>query len=334
MIRSLLLFLLLTGPVTLLRSQTTSWLGTVSSSWRDSTNWNGGIPGPLTSTLVSNGSPSRHDLEVPPPDQGDTVRVGDLTIQHLGHMVFVAEPSPGVLVVHGSVLSLNGGELDLGNGRIIFQHNVRLNNGGSIDAGEGTLEFQGNVDAQSGSEFLPGTSMVIFSGDSDQTINGVLQFNNVIVETAGSLHLSGSVHMQGSLTITSGATVRIDSGASMTIDGEITGDGDIVDANVDPTTLVLGSARPQIPIGDEIHACYPNPFNPRSTLLYTLAAPGPVRITLHDLAGRLVAVLLDENRDAGDHSLSWNAEGIPSGTYFCRMVTASASRSIRLLLIR
>ncbi len=72
----------------------------------------------------------------------------------------------------------------------------------------------------------------------------------------------------------------------------------------------------------------PNPFNPTTTIAYTLAAPGRVTICVHDAAGRVVRTLIDEERAAGEHATVWNGrtdtgDRAASGVYFVRMVTSS-----------
>ena len=68
----------------------------------------------------------------------------------------------------------------------------------------------------------------------------------------------------------------------------------------------------------------PNPFNPRTTLRFALPTAGPVRLTVHDVSGRLVTTLIDSERPAGVHSVMWDGTndagaGVASGVYFTRM---------------
>jgi len=74
----------------------------------------------------------------------------------------------------------------------------------------------------------------------------------------------------------------------------------------------------------------PNPFNPTTTIAYTLATPGRVTVRVHDAAGRIVRTLVDGKRTAGEHATVWDGrtdagERAASGVYFVRMdVGASA----------
>ncbi len=83
----------------------------------------------------------------------------------------------------------------------------------------------------------------------------------------------------------------------------------------------------------------PNPFNPRTQLSFDLRRDGLVRIELFDLAGRRVAVLLDEVRPAGRVEVVWDGRddsgrGCASGTYFARAEGGGESATAKLTLIR
>ena len=73
--------------------------------------------------------------------------------------------------------------------------------------------------------------------------------------------------------------------------------------------------------GIELRPNYPNPFNPNTTLRYSLAKAGHVRLSIMDIAGRRLAILVDEVRVAGDHQLVWRGlddrgRQAASGLYF------------------
>jgi flagellar hook assembly protein FlgD len=83
----------------------------------------------------------------------------------------------------------------------------------------------------------------------------------------------------------------------------------------------------------------PNPFNPRTTLAFTLVRPGPTRVRVVDLAGRLIATLLDERMAAGRHTVEWDGrtnEGraAPSGVYFLTVRSGQDLGSAKMMLVR
>lgn len=84
---------------------------------------------------------------------------------------------------------------------------------------------------------------------------------------------------------------------------------------------------------------YPNPFNPVTTIAFTLSKRAKATLTVHDVRGRLVATLLDEEWPQGTHRVLWdgrNHDGRPvaSGVYFSRLVAAGESSSAKLVLLR
>jgi len=66
---------------------------------------------------------------------------------------------------------------------------------------------------------------------------------------------------------------------------------------------------------------FPNPFNPVTTIRYSLAADGNVKLTVFDMLGKEVAVLADGYQKAGEHQATWNASPsrFSSGTYFYKL---------------
>ncbi|MDB5036342.1 MAG: IgGFc-binding protein [Chlorobi bacterium] len=63
----------------------------------------------------------------------------------------------------------------------------------------------------------------------------------------------------------------------------------------------------------------PNPFRSRTEFRFTLAAAGHADLTIYNAAGEKVATIADGWMDVGPHSVAWDAAGLPSGRYFCRI---------------
>lgn len=83
----------------------------------------------------------------------------------------------------------------------------------------------------------------------------------------------------------------------------------------------------------------PNPFNPRTRLFFSLDEGGAVCINIHDVAGRQVRTLLDENLAAGEHAVRWNGlddsgRSCASGLYLARVVTPRGQGTAKLVLTR
>ena len=87
---------------------------------------------------------------------------------------------------------------------------------------------------------------------------------------------------------------------------------------------------------------YPNPFNPRTRISYTVPAAAvqePVRLDVYDVAGRLVRVLVNGVQEPGVHQVEWDgadASGVPvaSGVYLYRLQTGRHLQVRRMLLMK
>ncbi|MCD4829356.1 MAG: T9SS type A sorting domain-containing protein [Candidatus Cloacimonetes bacterium] len=79
---------------------------------------------------------------------------------------------------------------------------------------------------------------------------------------------------------------------------------------------------------------FPNPFNPTTTIVFSLAAPQRVSIEVFNIRGQHVATLVDERREAGEHRLTWNADGHASGIYFCRLKAGDTVDVKKMILIK
>ncbi len=79
---------------------------------------------------------------------------------------------------------------------------------------------------------------------------------------------------------------------------------------------------------------YPNPFNPATTIRYELPKSSAVRLSVHDLLGREVSVLVNERRDAGVHEVKFDGSGLSSGAYIYKLQVGSNVETRKLILLR
>jgi len=80
---------------------------------------------------------------------------------------------------------------------------------------------------------------------------------------------------------------------------------------------------------------YPNPFNPETVISYKLRVTGLVQLTIFNRIGQEVQILVSEMQKAGIHKLTWNAAGLASGIYYCRLdVNDSFVQTRKLILMR
>jgi hypothetical protein len=86
-------------------------------------------------------------------------------------------------------------------------------------------------------------------------------------------------------------------------------------------------------------SAYPNPFNPQTTVRYTLPSRGHVLLAVYDLRGEKVATLVNRDAAAGAYTETWRGVNdsdapVSSGVYFARLSTPAGERSYKLVLLK
>ncbi len=89
-----------------------------------------------------------------------------------------------------------------------------------------------------------------------------------------------------------------------------------------------------LPISTNIASAYPNPFNPTTTIRYSIAHPSNVTLQVFDLTGKVVATLANGRQSTGSYEVMWDASKLNSGIYFYRLTADNQSFTGRMLLIK
>lgn len=104
---------------------------------------------------------------------------------------------------------------------------------------------------------------------------------------------------------------------------------------------IVGIEDPEIPpLTTGLKRSYPNPFNPATTILFSLARPMMATVTVYDIAGRRVRRLIEGSfMEAGEHRVIWDGRNdggraTASGIYFCRLTTRERESAIKIVLMR
>jgi hypothetical protein len=84
---------------------------------------------------------------------------------------------------------------------------------------------------------------------------------------------------------------------------------------------------------------FPNPFNPATTLAFSIKDAGHVSLTIYDVAGRRVRELVNERRDRGAYKIPWNGENdsgqrVSSGVYFYKLVVGSFTDTKKMTILK
>ena len=124
-------------------------------------------------------------------------------------------------------------------------------------------------------------------------------------------------------------------------------DGDAIDMNEESATtissvveyvsIVVGnvdSYLSPVPEAFGLGSAYPNPFNPTTNLELALNQEGMVNMSVFNIRGQVIDVLVDGNMKAGYHNVTWNADGVSSGMYFVRVETGANVAIQKLMLLK
>ncbi|MFA5499281.1 MAG: GLUG motif-containing protein [Candidatus Cloacimonadia bacterium] len=94
-----------------------------------------------------------------------------------------------------------------------------------------------------------------------------------------------------------------------------------------------------LPLTTRLHGNYPNPFNPETTIHFTLSKPGKARLEIFNIKGQKVATLLDGYLQSGDQRVVWSGKDNmnvqqSSGVYFYRLTTDNYQADKRMMLLK
>ena len=95
----------------------------------------------------------------------------------------------------------------------------------------------------------------------------------------------------------------------------------------------------KVPTSFMLYQNHPNPFNPTTTISYSLPEQSMVKLTVFDIQGREIRELQDAFKPAGHYKVQWNGldqsdSPVSTGVYFCRLSAGSYSQTIKMVLLR
>lgn len=88
------------------------------------------------------------------------------------------------------------------------------------------------------------------------------------------------------------------------------------------------------PVKFELKQNYPNPFNPSTEISFYLPFTEKVKLTVFDISGTEVALLVNQTMSPGSHSIMFEGANLKSGVYFCRMTAGSYKETKKLVLLK
>ena len=88
------------------------------------------------------------------------------------------------------------------------------------------------------------------------------------------------------------------------------------------------------PINYSLEQNFPNPFNPSTTVRFSIPVKEDVSLKIFSINGELIEELIGKPMDAGSYSITWHAEGRPSGVYFYTLTSGNFSETKKLALLK
>jgi hypothetical protein len=107
------------------------------------------------------------------------------------------------------------------------------------------------------------------------------------------------------------------------------------------TTIAFTGSTPNsvndqssIPTGFSLSQNFPNPFNPTTTINYSIAKESYIQLKVYDVLGRLVTTLVQQKMPAGKHTVQFNADELNSGIYFYEIAAGDFNQSKKMIVIK
>ena len=89
-----------------------------------------------------------------------------------------------------------------------------------------------------------------------------------------------------------------------------------------------------VPLSYELAQNFPNPFNPTTTIKYTILNETIVKLTVHDILGRQIQVLVNEKQKPGNYSVMFNAKILTTGVYFYKLETGTFTSTKKMIVLK
>jgi hypothetical protein len=109
--------------------------------------------------------------------------------------------------------------------------------------------------------------------------------------------------------------------------------------SIDLSVIVSTDDVPNAPTTFNLEQNFPNPFNPSTTVRYTVPEASQVTVMVYDLLGNLVSTLVNDQQQAGSYEVQWNATNdqgdvVPTGNYILKMVAGDFSQTRKMTLLK
>ncbi len=112
-----------------------------------------------------------------------------------------------------------------------------------------------------------------------------------------------------------------------------------VNLSIADSTVSVKDEQASLPLGFSLREAFPNPFNPTTTIAFTLPSVEQTTLAVYDITGRMVRTLVSGQMTAGSHAARWDGrdeQGRPvsSGVYYSRLISGSNAATVKMLLLK
>ena len=90
----------------------------------------------------------------------------------------------------------------------------------------------------------------------------------------------------------------------------------------------------KLPAVFSLHGNYPNPFNASTTIQYELKENSAITLSIFNIHGKEIDTIVDDYQQAGEHSIAWNGQYVPSGIYFIRLSSGKIVQTRKAVLLK
>jgi hypothetical protein len=101
-----------------------------------------------------------------------------------------------------------------------------------------------------------------------------------------------------------------------------------------PILVGTPSNNNQVPNAYNLSQNYPNPFNPATKISFSLPKAGDVKLVVYDILGKEVAIVINDFRTAGTHTIDFNASNLASGVYLYRIEAGTFTDTKKMMLLK
>jgi hypothetical protein len=180
-----------------------------------------------------------------------------------------------------------------------------------------TVTVQGGPAVRAGTDIAASAGVLTPASSALQTVGDELTHTTPQSFVGGSATFTFNYTAPG----TPGSYTIYANGNSVNFNNDFTGDqwNFAPDKTITVKTATAVRETPGVPSGFALAQNYPNPFNPATTISFQVMRAGRVSLDVFDVRGRLVATLVDGQREPGSYTSRFTADRLPSGVYYYRL---------------